>query len=305
MGMDTLDQLAARQYGHLSHAQLRAVLTDHTIRRRRSRGLYLPVHRGVIRVASHPESEFGRYAAALLAVGAPAALDGRVALRAHGLTAIRPVTPVDVVVPYQRVPRPLPGVCIHRTRRWNRLAVTTINNLAVPSLTATAARLAPHVSNKVLVDVLQDMVRLGVDTDALYALATARLAGSPALRRAIGALSISAKSALERIVVPALEAAGLAGFARNVTIQGERGDVIEEVDVLFDDSAVAVQLDGWAFHHDRRRFQRDRASQNRLALEHGLLVLRFTHADVTRRLPTVIEQIRAAVDARRPMKRGA
>ena len=107
------------------------------------------------------------------------------------------------------------------------------------------------------------------------------VAGSPALRRALDALSISAKSALERVMIPALEAAGLAGFERNVTIRSEPGDVIEEVDVLFDDSAVAVQLDGWAFHHDRRRFQQDRASQNRLALEHGLLVLRFTHADVS------------------------
>lgn len=295
--METLDQLTARQYGHLSNDQLLAVLSRHTIHRRRSRGLYIPVHRRVIRVASHQETEFGRYAAALLAVGPDAALDGRAAARAHGLTTVRAVLPVEVVVPYRRVPRPMKGVRIRRTRRWDRLAVTTANDLAVPSLAATAGRLAPEISTSVLTDVVQDMLRLGLDLDELVRHATDQ-PGGPALRQVIEALAVSRKSALERILFPALVSAGLNDFTRNAVVRSDAGDVIEEVDALFDKARVAVQLDGWAFHHDRRRFQRDRANQNRLAIETDLVVLRFTHRDITQNLPDVIAQIRRAVTDR-------
>jgi very-short-patch-repair endonuclease len=295
--METLDQLTARQYGHLSHEQLRAVLSRHTIRRRRARGLYIPVHRGVIRVASHQETEFGGYAAALLAVGPDGALDGRAAARAHGLTTVQPVSPIDVVVPYRRVPRPMKGIRIHRTRRWSQLAVTEANGLAVPSLAATAARLAPDINAVLLTDVVQDMLRRGLDLDDLAPYATDR-PGGPTLRRVIESLRISRKSALERILFPALAAAGLDEFTRNAVVRSSSGDVIEEVDALFDHARVAVQLDGWAFHHDRSRFQRDRTNQNRLAVETGLVVLRFTHRDLTQHLPDVVAQIRRAVDDR-------
>lgn len=289
--METLDQLTARQYGHLSRAQLRAVLSQHAIRRRLSRGSYLPVHRQVVRVASHPQTEFGRYAAAVLAVGSPVALDGRAAARAHGLTALRPVSPIDVVVPYRRVPRPRRGVRIHRVRNWERLAVTEANRLPVATLAATAGRLASQVGTALLTDIVQDMVRHGLELDDLAQHASG--AGGRALREVVGALLISAKSQLERTLFPALVDAGLPEFRRNVPVHGAAGDVIEELDALFEKARVAVQLDGWAFHHDRRRFQRDRA--NRLAVEAGLVVLRFTHRDLTDRLPDVIEQIRTAV----------
>jgi len=298
--METLDELTTRQHGHLSHDQLRSVLTGHAIRRRTARGLYEPVHRGVVRVASHPETELGRYAAALLAVGMPAALDGRAAARVYGVTALQPITTVHVVVPYQRVPRRLRGVHLHRTRRWERLAVTEVNGLAVPGPTATAARLASEVSERLLTDIVQDLLRRGLDLDELAAVAAGTLAGCQALRSVLSALSVSAKSALERLVFPALEEAGLSDFRRNVVVRDGAGEVIEEVDALFDRSRVAVQLDGWAFHHDRRRFQRDRTNQNRLAIETGLTVLRFTHDDATRRLPELVRQVRRAVEGRLP-----
>jgi hypothetical protein len=295
--METLDQLAIRQYGHLSQAQLRAVLTRHTVRRRRLRGLYVPVYRHVMRLANHQDSEFGRYAAALLALGAPAALDGRAAARAHGITAVQRSAAVDIVVPYGRAPRPIAGIKIRRTRVWDRLGVTDANRLAVPSLAMTAVRLAPQLTVTTLTDVLQDMIRLGLDPGDLASLATGRFGRHAELDSALAALSISAKSALERLVFPALDAAGIGTFHRNVVVRDNNGDVIEEVDALFDDARVAVQLDGWAFHHDRHRFGRDRANQNRLAIEAGLLVLRFTHGDVTKRLPDVVEQVRQAVTA--------
>jgi very-short-patch-repair endonuclease len=293
--MRTLDQLASDQYGHLSHGQLREVLSGYMIRRRRSRGLYVTVHRCVIRLASHAETEFGRYAAALLAVGRDAVLDGRAAARAHGLTALQPLRTVEVVVPYRRVPRVIAGVRIRRSRRWDQLGATQANRLAVPSLAATAARLAPAVGQGLLTDVVQDMVRRGLDLADLIPFAGDQ-AGGPALRRVLDALDVSRKSALERILFPALVAAGLDSFTRHALVRDGKGDVIEEVDALFREARVAVQADGWAFHHDRSRFQRDRTNQNRLSVETGLLVLRFTHRDLTERLPDVVTQIHQAVE---------
>ncbi len=294
--MRTLDQLTADQYGHLSHGQLREVLSTYIIRRRRSRGLYIPVHRGVIRVASHQETEFGRYAAALLAVGHDAALDGRAAARAYGITALQPLRTVDIVVPYRRVPRPVAGVRIRRSRRWDQFGVTQVNRLAVPSLAATAARLAPTVGHGLLTDVVQDMARRGLDLADVIPFAGDQ-PGGPALRRVLDALGVSRKSALERLLFPAL-AAEVGSFTRHAVVRDRAGDVIEEVDALFEGARVAVQADGWAFHHDRRRFQRDRTNQNRLSVEAGVLVLRFTHRDLTERLPDVVAQIRQAVDGR-------
>lgn len=56
-------------------------------------------------------------------------------------------------------------------------------------------------------------------------------------------------------------------------------------------------MDGWAWHHDVERFQRDRQRQNAVVLA-GWTVLRFTWRDLTQRPAEVISQIQAAVQDR-------
>ena len=70
-----------------------------------------------------------------------------------------------------------------------------------------------------------------------------------------------------------------------------------ELDVAFPIRRVAVEVDGWAWHQDRKAFQNDRQRQNCLVLA-GWTLLRFTWYDLTYRPAQVIAEIRAALTAR-------
>jgi very-short-patch-repair endonuclease len=54
---------------------------------------------------------------------------------------------------------------------------------------------------------------------------------------------------------------------------------------------LAIEIDGWAYHSDVDRFQRDRRRQNVLVAL-GWTVLRFTWADLTQRPGYVTAAIR-------------
>jgi very-short-patch-repair endonuclease len=53
-------------------------------------------------------------------------------------------------------------------------------------------------------------------------------------------------------------------------------------DVVFEETRVVIELDGWAFHAAPDRLQRDRDRQKRL-VSAGWTVLRFTWRDLTER----------------------
>jgi very-short-patch-repair endonuclease len=66
------------------------------------------------------------------------------------------------------------------------------------------------------------------------------------------------------------------------------------VDFVWPAHRVIVETDGYEAHGTRAAFQQDRSTTNRLQLE-GYTILRFTHADVTRRPTRVAEQISQAL----------
>lgn len=70
-----------------------------------------------------------------------------------------------------------------------------------------------------------------------------------------------------------------------------------EVDAWWPHHRIAVELDGGAAHRTRHGFQRDRVKGNALALA-GILLLRFTHADLPRTPTRVVHEVRAALAAR-------
>ena len=85
--------------------------------------------------------------------------------------------------------------------------------------------------------------------------------------------------------------AGLTGWEANARVNLPGGFVI--VDVAFRRWRLAIEVDGRAFHTDRRTFQRDRTRQNRL-MNAGWTVLRYTWEDVTQRPERVIAEIETA-----------
>lgn len=114
--------------------------------------------------------------------------------------------------------------------------------------------------------------------------------GSAAAGRLLAAAADRAASAAERELIALLRAARLTGWVQHYRL----GD--DEVDLAFPEYRVAVEVDGWAWHHDADTFRRDRERQNRMVLA-GLTVLRFTWHDLTQCPDKVVTDIRVALTA--------
>ncbi len=67
-----------------------------------------------------------------------------------------------------------------------------------------------------------------------------------------------------------------------------------EVDAVWTQQRVVVELDGYEFHRTRGAFERDRERDARLAAD-GWLVLRFSWRQVIHEPETVIEALRATL----------
>lgn len=142
--------------------------------------------------------------------------------------------------------------------------------------------------------VLDRALQLGhVDVTAvLDALADAAgCRGTASARAVLAAAADGAASEAERRVGAALRTAGLTGFDRNAGI----GRWV--VDLAFRAQRVAVEVDGWAWHTDPARFQRDRERQNDLVLA-GWTVIRFTWSDAVDHPDRVVDQVRRALGGR-------
>jgi very-short-patch-repair endonuclease len=83
----------------------------------------------------------------------------------------------------------------------------------------------------------------------------------------------------------------------NHAVRDEHGQVVAEIDFADPDLGIAIEVDGRAFHSDRRSFERDRVRQNILTLR-GWIVLRFTWERIINDPEGVIADILAAMAAR-------
>lgn len=67
-----------------------------------------------------------------------------------------------------------------------------------------------------------------------------------------------------------------------------------EVDFLWREQRLVVELDGWRYHRTREAFEHDRERDQALARS-GHRVLRFTHRQLTERPDEAARTIRAAL----------
>ncbi len=58
---------------------------------------------------------------------------------------------------------------------------------------------------------------------------------------------------------------------------------------------MAIEIDGWAWHHTPERFQKDRTKLNDLT-DLGWSHLKFTWFDLTQQPEDVVRRVRATVD---------
>jgi very-short-patch-repair endonuclease len=291
-------QLADAQHGVVARRQLVALgVTPTMIVERMRAGRLLRLHRGVYAVGHRRLRREGWWLAAVLAVGDRAVLSHRDAAALHGIRQLSNSGVVDVTTPGEAA---IPRIRIHHARRLDPADITVVHDIPTTTVARTLVDLAGVVPKDHLARALTEAERLGVlDVDAVEAArgrirgrrgrGDAALSAALAEHRALGAQLT--RSSLEARFLQLVRSAGLPRPSMNATIHGY------EVDAFWPDRRVIVELDGWAFHHTRRAFQRDRTKANALMLR-GYAVLRYTHHDVTRRPERVAGELRDRLDQR-------
>jgi very-short-patch-repair endonuclease len=256
-------RLAARQHGVVSAGQLaRAGIHRQSLTRRVKAGRLHRVHRGVYAVGHRGLSKAGRWMTAVLACGDGAVLSHTSAGELWGmLRSRRPSFPagfdvdVHVTVPSEAGRQSRRGIKVHRSRTL--LPGQTTRRLGIPVTTPsrTLADLRRVLPAKRFAAALREaeFLRLPIDPDL----------GPDGTRSDMEALFLGL---CRRHRLPMPEA--------NVRI--DRFDV----DFLWRDNRLAVEVDGWDSHRTRSAFEGDRARDLKLKLL-GYEVVRFTWWQLT------------------------
>jgi very-short-patch-repair endonuclease len=269
--------LAATRHGVVTARDLAtAGLERRAVARRVAEGHLRRLHRGVFLAGPLPGPRT-REMAAVLAVGHDAAISHR---SAAALWEILPPAddPVDVTVTRGH-PRNRPGIRVHRARRLQRSF-----NAGVPVTTPlrTIRDLVCAVGSRDLERAIEEaQVRRLVTRRELDRLHGVDAGREPSLTR----------SEAERRLLALVRAARLPAPRANTRVGRY------EVDFLWADQRVVVEVDGFAFHSTRAAFERDRARDQALQVA-GYTVLRITWRQLVDEPEAVVAALAAALVAR-------
>lgn len=289
--------LAAKQYGVVSRAQLLEAgigpgaintrLTGHRLHR---------LHRGVYAVGHMALMPLAREMAAVLACGEGAAISHRSAAVLWHL--LEPsAAAIDVTVRRQSS-RSRPGLVIHRTRRLAPDEIKHLRGLPLTAVPRTLVDLAESASDRELESAYgQALVRRLASPERVRA-ALARHAyrrGAARLRALVegGEGPAITRSEAEERFLALVRAAELPPPEVNVRVNDH------EVDFLWRDEGLVVEIDGFRFHSSREAFERDRRRDARLQAA-GVRVMRVTWRQAADDTYATLARLVQALAAGRP-----
>ncbi len=287
MRMTDLRELISTQDGVVSASQaMTAGMSRSAIGRRLDSGEWVPVARAVYLVAGHHRSARAQARIAVMSIGDDAVLGGGAAAWWHGLHSKEPRKHLVLTASRGRHARSS-ATAVVRHRTLADVDVTTHQGLRVtaPALTVLDASVDFGIS------ILDSSLLTGATKLADLRAAHARYPkrhGAPATSRHLDLLDDGARSEAERLVVELFRDAGVDGWRSNVPSCGY------VIDVAFERRALAVEIDGFAFHRDTQTFQRDRTKRNAL-IAAGWTVLNFTWADLIERPEHVVATVSEAL----------
>jgi very-short-patch-repair endonuclease len=270
--MVTARQLVDAGFGHKA------------IMRRAAGGWLVRRHRGVYQVGVFG-GPFGREMAALLACRPGAVLS-------HQTAAVICELPADDggLVHLLGTRARIPGVRTHRSP-LAPADVTVRHGLPITTPTRTLLDLAPSMPAVELARLIEEaqVRRLVTPTQLRSALDNA--VGRPGIKRLRELIEPElgyTRSEAERRLRELIRNAGLPAPHTNAKIAGL------EVDAVWRDQTLVVEVDGYAFHRTREAFERDRRRDARLLLA-GYRVLRITWRRLTQEPEQVIALLAAAL----------
>lgn len=295
--MDRLASAIAReQHGIVARRQLLAIgFSGRAVERRIERGVLHPVHRGVYALGFRLRSKEARWTAAVLACGPGAVLSHRSAARIWGLS---PGSSRAIEVTRTRGWRAPDGVVVHRgpvpadeRTEVEGIPVTTVPRTVLDYAVGASRREVERALNQMEVQQLRDALSIR-DLLARYP----RRRGSAVVRALLdeGAETRGVtKRELEERFAALVERHGLPRPRRNADL-AVRGRPFN-VDCLWPDASLVVELDGRAVHDTREAFEADRG-RDRLMLADGWRVMRITWAQLRDEEEALVADLRAALD---------
>jgi very-short-patch-repair endonuclease len=289
-------RIAARQHGLVSHRQLAAVgLSANAVAGRVERGHLERVHRGVYAVGHIQRTSESRWMAAVMACGSGAVLSH---LDAAALWKIYDGEGARVhVTTTRRAGRRLDDLHVHRARRLHPDDVTVKDGIPVTTVARTLVDLTDLLASDRILRTIREAEFLQLlDLDTLDAAVSRahgrrRLSG---LKQALGHHTPGqiVREELEHRFLELLREAGLPPPETNVKIEA-RGRRYE-IDCLWREQRVAVELDSRAAHARTTAFEPDRRKDAALNAI-GLRPLRFTWLRVTNEPDDVIAELDATL----------
>jgi len=267
--------LAARQHGVVTRQQLTELGLGPTgVRARLRTRRLIALHRGVYAVGHARLRREGRWYAAVLACGPGAVLSHADAAAMWQIRASSSPS-IHVTVPSRNGRKRRPGIRIHRPRRLAPEEVTAIDGIPVTTVARTLLDLADVLKGQGLKRAIDeaDYLRL-LDMTSL----TAVVDRNPG-RRAARLLAL-AKAPAERTRTQ-LEARALGIVERHELPKPKVNHPLlgYEIDLLWPEAKLAVELDGYGAHGTRKAFQADRERDRRL-IAAGYRPIRFTNEDL-------------------------
>jgi very-short-patch-repair endonuclease len=272
-------QLARRQHGVVTRQQLLELgVSPGVVKRWRREGRLCVVHRGVYLVGA-VMPPWAAERAALLACGPDAVLSHWTAARMLGL----PV-PGNVQSDVVYVTIPVSGGCrrarvrAYRSGRLNAAEVQRLHDMPVTTTSRTLLDLAVPLARDGSRRRLEQLVAAAFDQRLTTEARLRQVLDRHASRRGAGLLRLIldqaggprlARSEAEEELLRLIRAGRLALPRTNARVAGR------EVDFLWQQERLVVEVDGYAWHSSRNRFENDRDRDAALAAA-GFTVLRVT-----------------------------
>jgi len=294
---ERLARIAERQFGIFTlEKALRCGLTPDQAAYRLRIGRWKLLHRGVYVLAGAPLRREGRVLAATLAAGADAWASHGTAASLFGFAPGDDL--VDVIVPGRRRLE-VAGVRVHRPRAFPTSDRTRLGPIPVTTPGRAIVDLAGALDHESLEAALdealrRDFVRVKV---LLRRCEEQRFAGNRVLRTLlVERLDGYTESPLELRFLRLIRAARLPAPKPQFEIRSS-GRLVGRVDFAFVAPRVAVELDGYAYHNGKRRFDADHNRDQGL-IDAGWFPLHFTDLQVRQRPDAVVATVRRTIQRR-------
>jgi very-short-patch-repair endonuclease len=287
---ERIAQIASRQRGLVSRPQLlMAGLSSSIINGLQARGQLLRVHRGVYAAGHRAPCPLAAETAALLAVGPGATLSHLSAAILWGLLPADLATDrVDVTFAGSER-RNRSGIRVHRTRRLDAVDRRIHQGLPVVSPARALVEISPVVSGRWLERALDQgevhrLLRRSEVSTALdrFPVHSGRLAVKRLLEAQTG--TTLTRSDAEELFLDLVRRADLPKPETNARLHGF------EVDFLWREANLVVEIDGYQSHGTRRAFESDRRKDAKL-IAAGVTVIRFTWNELVNHTYVVIARL--------------